>query len=578
MRLASFLSLILATVVACSIQTASAQDSDARLRAHLAAGEFGPAREIAEAAGDVAGRDRQLGLIATAQAASGVRCDSIETASYIQDDRTRSGVLQQISAQGPPRAVGRGGAAMADFDSLIDLITTTISPDSWDEVGGPGSIDKFAGGVYVDAGSVMRRMLLEGDRRGLTRVRREALAGSGNRNVRKASPLRKISINRLEKQVQLLAAAGHGPDDAMRNLAGLTKIEYVFVYPETGDIVIAGPAEPWSDDVEGRAIGSESRRPVVRLDDLVVLLRNAYTEHGRFSCSITPRKENLAVTKAYLAETSKRPLRPGGRAKWLKGLRDALGKQDIEVHGIDPATNVGRVLVEADYRMKLVGMGLEDGVLGVTSYLDMVKPDKNGALPPMDVLRWWFTLNYHAVETNPSHNAFQLRGPGVQVKSENELLTDLGERVHTGGSDELNREFAHAFTSHIKELSAKYPIYADLHNVFDLALVSAIIRAEDLPGQVGWHMTYFGSGEGDSGDSLVYEVERGPVPREVETIVNHRVINGTQIIAGVSGGVRVDTQPLVQRDAIQTTDNTRRTAEYTQSKPQHLPHHAWWWD
>jgi hypothetical protein len=76
----------------------------------------------------------------------------------------------------------------------------------------------------------------------------------------------------------------------------------------------------------------------------------------------------------------------------------------------------------------------------------------------------------------------------------------------------------------------------------------------------------------------VYEVERGPVPREVETIVNHRVLGRTQIIAGVSGGVRVDTQPLVQRDAIQTTDNARRTAEFTQSKPRHLPHNAWWWD
>ncbi len=34
----------------------------------------------------------------------------------------------------------RLSASAADFDSLIDLITTTIEPDTWDEVGGPGSI------------------------------------------------------------------------------------------------------------------------------------------------------------------------------------------------------------------------------------------------------------------------------------------------------------------------------------------------------------------------------------------------------------------------------------------------------
>jgi len=36
-----------------------------------------------------------------------------------------------------------GGAAQADFDSLIELITATIQPDSWDDVGGAGSVQPF---------------------------------------------------------------------------------------------------------------------------------------------------------------------------------------------------------------------------------------------------------------------------------------------------------------------------------------------------------------------------------------------------------------------------------------------------
>src|SRR5205807_6429680 len=28
-----------------------------------------------------------------------------------------------------------------DYDSLIEIITATVTPDSWDDVGGPGSID-----------------------------------------------------------------------------------------------------------------------------------------------------------------------------------------------------------------------------------------------------------------------------------------------------------------------------------------------------------------------------------------------------------------------------------------------------
>ena len=38
---------------------------------------------------------------------------------------------------------GLGGGAQADFDTLIELITSTIAPQTWDDVGGPGSIAGF---------------------------------------------------------------------------------------------------------------------------------------------------------------------------------------------------------------------------------------------------------------------------------------------------------------------------------------------------------------------------------------------------------------------------------------------------
>ncbi len=50
------------------------------------------------------------------------------------------GGLQSAVAGGPG---GLGGGAEADFDSLIELITSTVKPTTWDEVGGPGSIAQF---------------------------------------------------------------------------------------------------------------------------------------------------------------------------------------------------------------------------------------------------------------------------------------------------------------------------------------------------------------------------------------------------------------------------------------------------
>jgi general secretion pathway protein D len=66
-------------------------------------------------------------------------------------------VLAQSSSGGKPPVVpnsngnmpsgvgpgGLGGGAQADFDALIELITSTIKPTTWDSVGGPGSIAPF---------------------------------------------------------------------------------------------------------------------------------------------------------------------------------------------------------------------------------------------------------------------------------------------------------------------------------------------------------------------------------------------------------------------------------------------------
>jgi general secretion pathway protein D len=44
---------------------------------------------------------------------------------------------------------GLGGGAQPDFESLIELITSTIAPTTWAEVGGPGSIQEFKGNLSL---------------------------------------------------------------------------------------------------------------------------------------------------------------------------------------------------------------------------------------------------------------------------------------------------------------------------------------------------------------------------------------------------------------------------------------------
>src|SRR5262249_13088873 len=140
-----------------------------------------------------------------------------------------------------------------------------------------------------------------------------------------------------------------------------------------------------------------------------------------------------------------------------------------------------------------------------------------------------------------------------------------------GQADELNAEFATSFTKHFAKLAQKYPAYAELQNVFDLALVASLIQAQDLSGQVNWQQSYFL-------EPSLYHVRLGAAPKEVETVINHRVINRKHVVAGVSGGVTVDLRGLIEKDNITTDTYGALKATHQGSSPKQFPVDMWWWD
>ncbi|MBS0208893.1 MAG: DUF1598 domain-containing protein [Planctomycetes bacterium] len=560
--------LIVGLVTGAMTARLSASEADAKLlNEQIAAGEFSSAIELANRQADRATRDRWLAQVATAQRNAGASQASLSTMAQVRDDRYRSEALNEM--QSAP--VGQQGAGVVpDFDSLITLLKETIAPQSWADTGGTGAVKEFRGGVSVDTRGMMRKLDTDKSKT-LASARSGAKTGSATR-LQSPSNLRKVSLTRLEREIQLRVAAGKPIDDAMMLLAGIQRIEYLFIYPDTGDLVIAGPADGWRTDVEGRMVGNESGRPVVRLEDLVVMLRHLdASQAGRFGCSITPSQESLARTQEFVAASSKTPLKPGKAARetWLAKLRDTLGPQDITVSGIDPRTRVARVLVEADYRMKLVGIGLEPGTADVPSYLDMIRVAPGQAPPALDVLRWWFTMNYDAVQCDAARESYGWRGQGVRVQCENELLDDEGQRVHTDQANQWNREFAHNFTKHFNALAAKYPIYAELQNVFDLALVATIVKQEKLDQRIDWHAVTFR-------DPKQVAVSMEPAPRNVQTVLNHRVVNQKDILAAISGGVSAE--PTEIADTLKTERDGQLDSRHKYIVPAKVENRQWWWD
>ncbi len=576
-----------------------AQDGgESQLQSLIDSGEFPAALQMAKNF-EADQADKWLGKISQQQFSSGAQPAAFKTAGQLKSDRNRATLLtglfrnntfNQYGAgdntgagsdqwgggfNNPPNNVpgGQGGGVtVQDFQPLIDLIKSTVAPDDWDDTNGDGTITPYLAGVYVDAEGTVKKIRATKNS-ALDRIRMDAVSDSGNRETAFTSNLRKVSLTKLEKAAQLLAAQGKPVTEDMRNLAGIYQIEYLMVYPESGDVVIAGPAGPWSVDNEGRRVNTKTGKPVLQLDDLVVCLRNAWYQNAKFGCTIDPRQKNLAATKKFVATSKLR-----GNA-WRQQLRSVLGQQDIKVFGIDSRTHAGQVLVEADYRMKLVGMGLEPSIAEVPSYLARIKLLADGSLPPMDVVRWWFTLNYKDVVADKERTVFSFRGPGVKVLSENEMVNELGQRIHTGKSDAMTGEFAKDFTRHFDQMADTYPVYRQLKNVFDLAIVSALVKHQGLASQTDWNLTYFGE---PNEDELTYQPALSHAPKTVDSVMNHRIIKQRKksstvkhTVVGVSGGIEFDAMKIAHEDLIKTDLDGELKQSATLSKPQS---DHWWWD
>ncbi|MGV2341917.1 MAG UNVERIFIED_CONTAM: hypothetical protein LVR18_50785 [Planctomycetaceae bacterium] len=90
------------------------------------------------------------------------------------------------------------------------------------------------------------------------------------------------------------------------------------------------------------------------------------------------------------------------------------------------------------------------------------------------------TVGYDAIQMSPDQSAFEFTGRSVRCLSENQFVDNDGTRKSTGKVDGANAEFARLFTENLPALAEQDPVFADLQNIFDLALATTLISTMDL--------------------------------------------------------------------------------------------------
>ncbi|MEO2035736.1 MAG: DUF1598 domain-containing protein [Planctomycetaceae bacterium] len=462
-----------------------------------------------------------------------------------------------------------GGASLADFTELIELIQGQTSPPAlWEDTDGEGgTISTFAQGIFVGGPAVLASVALRSDGSRLDAVAFEASRANTNTDVRVESELRLISLPKLEQRVASLVASGQPIPDDVRNLAGISRVQYLMTFPETGDVVIGGPAADWAEDETGRIVSLADGRPVLQLDDLIVLART-FSNDGRsfFMCSIDPKQEQVQAVNDFVRE-HRRSLRPGNAAEFTEELGQILGLQNVIVDGVPSDSRVANVIVAADFRMKQIGIGEVQGAPGMKSYFDLLTRSEQRGSGGIDALRWWMGVGYEAIRMSASGDSFEFSGESVRCLSEDQIVNPDGTRQATGQARGANARFAQLFTKHFSELASEDSIFADLQNVFDLAMVSALVNSQGI--------TQLARLDSDAFDAVT--VESVDVPTELMTTVAHRVFAGRHVVVQVAGGVRADMASVVRdADRFQASEHLSQTA--TDASPIGHAAGAWWWD
>lgn len=415
--------------------------------------------------------------------------------------------------------------------------------------------NQVVGGISIDAAGMVANLDPQASEQ-LAAERTRLLSDTGIT----AAASRKVSLAGVLEAVRSLQANGQPAGPELVYLGGLTSVEMVLVDPEQHDIVLVGPAETPVVGPQGTVVGGETGQPLLVLEDFVMALRSIDAARSAgMSCSIDPTPEGIARLQALLR--SQGSVR-GNPEALLRNMEAAVGPQTVTIGGVAAESRFAHVLLAADYRMKRIGMGFDpSGIQELPSYLSMLPASGATAAMP----RFWLEAKYDPIQRDPEELAWKLSGGRMVCMTENEMANASGERTRRGQVDPLAKKWCDLMTEHYTKLATVQPIFAELQNCIDLAVVATLIHSRQLDQRAGLDL------------SLLTDNEALPlvgydVPKTVPTLASAmRQQRGWVVTA--SGGITF--QPW--EFATTFADNTSLAAPRVAALDAR-PEGQWWWD
>ena len=444
--------------------------------------------------------------------------------------------------------------ALTMFFAVVMLCGTTLAQNN------NGLIGRQVGGIEIDANGVLsgQKTLLDSE------VRDRIAKGieKSDAQIKSSAKLRMISLKGLEAAISKAAEAGEQVSSEVKYMAGLQRIEYVIVEPETNDIILAGPGEGFELDDQGNVVGSKSGTPVIQLQDFLVAMRSvdAARRGAGVSVSIDPTQEGIVRLQKFFngLKKSNTSFSPSMQPK----VEKAMGPQEISLTGVPLDSRFSQVLVAADYKMKRLGMGLEPApIKNFPSFMEIAqkaKANRVNAAP-----RFWMECSYQPVAKSEDGNVWQIRGSGVKTLTEEEKFDATGKKSGKGKQNRFAQQWAKTMTDRFEELSAAEPAFRELRNVMDLSVIAAILKSEGLADKVSLKMPVI-LGEQE------HKIPSYSVPKAVPTQCSFVRISNSWLVSA-SGGIQLDSWSVAKNtESVSDVGEVAKLAARVGDN--------WWWN
>lgn len=363
-----------------------------------------------------------------------------------------------------------------------------------------------------------------------------------------APRLRRIWLRLLLNQVEEDLRAGKKLTDQERYLAGLTGVKYLYLDEENRDLILEGPAEDkWQAREDGIVIGEKTGQPLLQLDDLAIAWHNAIGANPPPSVSLEHRQESIQRIQEFI-RTTPQPKSAAARTDYTRRMQEAWGPQDAVTGGVPTNTRFNKVMVDADWEMKRISLGLSDtGVEKFPTYVDLAFDDWRrrvmaegvNARKPEGGSRFWFFPAYTEFAHSEKRDAVEIPGEPVELLTETHFQNIAQGRQIAQEPSAAAKDFVKAFTTNYRAVAQQNPLFADLRNLFDWVAVTRLIRLLDAPGRIGWDLGFLAKG---------YPVTQLQVPATMpgQVALRHadvKVAQGTaSLVFPARGGVSIDVE------------------------------------